>query len=192
MAGMNICVFAGSSFGAKPTYKSAAAELGRELANRGIGVVYGGASVGLMGTVADAALAEGGKVIGVLPQSIADVEIAHPGLTELKKVPSMHERKALMNTLADGFIVLPGGIGSLEESFEVWTWSQLGIHAKAIGLLNVEGFYDGLEKFLDHLVDQAFVKQIHRNILLSDHRVSTLIDQVLQAEVPDEGKWIDR
>jgi len=188
---MNICVFAGSSFGARPSYLSAAQSLGRELAQREIGLVYGGASVGLMGAVADAALDAGGRVIGVLPQSIASVEIAHKGLTELRVVASMHERKAQMAELSTGFIVLPGGIGSLEESFEVWTWSQLGIHSKPIGLLNVEGFYDGLEAFLDQMVRELFVKQVHRNILQSDVDPSRLIDRLLDAEVPTEGKWID-
>ena len=188
---MNICVFAGSGLGARPSYRSAAQSLGRELAHREIGLVYGGASVGLMGAVADAALAAGGSVIGVLPQSIANVEIAHEGLTELRVVASMHERKAQMAELSTGFIVLPGGIGSLEEAFEVWTWSQLGIHSKPIGLLNVEGFYDGLEAFLDQLVTELFVKQVHRNILQSDDDPSRLIDLLLSAEVPTEGKWID-
>jgi len=144
-----------------------------------------------MGAVADAALDQGGVVIGVIPESIADLEIAHEGLTQLEVVRSMHERKARMSDLSDGFIVLPGGIGSLEEAFEVWTWSQLGIHSKAIGLLNVEGFYDGLEGFLDHLVREAFVKPIHRGILLSDSDPIRLVDRVLAAEVPAARKWIE-
>lgn len=188
---MNICVFCGSSQGAKPAYQIAAAALGAELARREIGVVYGGASVGLMGAVANAALDEGGSVIGVLPQSLADVEIAHEGLTELQIVSSMHERKAQMAGLSDGFIALPGGIGTLEEMFEVWTWSQLGIHAKPIGLLNAEGFYDGLEAFLNRLVDEAFVKQLHRDILVSDTSAPRLIDRLLSVDVPKVGKWIE-
>lgn len=188
---MNICVFAGSSFGARPSYRRAAETLGVELANRGIGLVYGGAYVGLMGAVADAALRHGGSVIGVLPQSLVDVEVAHPDLTDLRVVGSMHERKAQMAELSNGFIVLPGGIGSLEEAFEIWTWSQLGIHSKPIGLLNVEGFYDVLESFLDSLVTEAFVKEVHREILLSDQEPARLVDRVLQAEVPSVGKWIN-
>lgn len=188
---MNICVFAGSSLGSRPSYQLAAEKLGKALASRGIGLVYGGASVGLMGAIADSVLAEDGTVVGVLPQALADIEIAHDGLTELHVVSSMHERKALMAELSDGFIVLPGGIGSLEESFEVWTWSQLGIHSKAIGLLNVEGFYDGLETFLNHLVAESFVKPIHREILLSDSDPNRLIDKVLEFKVPTEGKWIE-
>lgn len=172
-------------------YKAAAESLGRELARRGLGVVYGGATVGLMGTLADAALDEGGRVIGVIPQALADIEISHQGLTELVVVQSMHERRAHMSDLSDGFIVLPGGIGSLEEAFEVLTWSQLGIHSKAIGLLNVDGFYDGLETFLDHLVREAFVKPMHRKILLSDADPCRLVDQVLAAEITVAGKWID-
>lgn len=144
-----------------------------------------------MGTLADAVLQNGGSVIGVLPQSLADVELAHSGLTELKIVASMHERKATMAELSDAFVMLPGGIGSLEEAFEMWTWSQLGIHHKPIGLLNVDGFYDGLQSFLDHLVAEAFVKPVHRNILLSDDEPGRLIDRLLAAEIPTEGKWID-
>ena len=188
---LNICVFAGSSFGKRSSYKQAAGQLGEELASRNIGLVYGGAAVGLMGAVADAVLSNGGRVIGVLPQSLADVEIAHEGLTELRIVQSMHERKALMAQLSSSFVVLPGGIGSLDESFEVWTWSQLGIHNKPIGLLNVDGFYDGLEQFLDHLVEEAFVKDIHRSILLSNNNPARLIDSLLDADVPNVGKWVD-
>lgn len=187
---MNICVFAGSSAGRSAAYGEAAQELGRELAARGIGLVYGGASVGLMGVVADAVLSEAGRVIGVLPEALNHVEIAHPGLTELRLVDSMHERKMQMATLSDAFVVLPGGIGSLEEAFEVWTWSQLGIHSKPIGLLNVDGFYDRLERFLDHLVEEEFVRPVHRAILLSDSRCDALIDKLMNAEVPVVRKWI--
>ncbi|MEM9622995.1 MAG: TIGR00730 family Rossman fold protein [Pseudomonadota bacterium] len=188
---MNICVFTGSSIGADPAYRAAAEALGREMAARGIGLVYGGASVGLMGAVADAALAAGGAVTGILPQAIADREIAHPGLTQLEIVPSMHARKARMNELSQGFIALPGGIGTLEETFEVWTWAQLGIHTKALGLLNVAGFYDGLEVFLDHLVTQSFVRPVHRGMLLSTTDPAQLLDQIVQAESPLADKWID-
>jgi uncharacterized protein (TIGR00730 family) len=187
---LNICVFAGSSTGRRTSYGQVARQLGEELASRNIGLVYGGSSAGLMGVVADAALGNGGRVIGVLPQSLAAVEIAHAGLTELRIVSTMHERKAIMAELSSAFVVLPGGLGSMDESFEVWTWSQLGIHSKPIGLLNVDGFYDGLERFLDHLVEEAFVKQIHRNILLSDEDPARLIDSLLDADVPVAGKWI--
>lgn len=174
---MNLCVFAGSSLGRRSSYRKATHRFGAELAVRNIGLIYGGAAVGLMGTLADAVLQNGGSVIGVLPQSLADVELAHSGLTELKIVPSMHERKATMAELSDAFVMLPGGIGSLEEAFEMWTWSQLGIHHKPIGLLNVDGFYDGLQSFLDHLVAEAFVKPVHRNILLSDERAGATVRQ---------------
>lgn len=188
---MNICVFAGSSIGRRPAYKQAAQHLGEELAKREIGLVYGGASIGLMGTVADAVLDNAGSAIGVLPEALAKVEIAHDGLSELRIVGSMHERKALMADLSEAFVVLPGGIGSMEEAFEIWTWSQLGIHNKPIGLLNVDGFYDGLETFLDHLVEEAFVKRTHRQIMLSESEPVALLDGLLNAEVPNVGKWID-
>lgn len=188
---MNLCVFAGSSFGARPEYRRAAADLGATLASRRIGLVYGGARVGLMGAVADGALDEGGTVIGVIPRSLAELEIAHTGLTELHVVESMHARKARMADLADGFIVLPGGIGSLEEAFEVWTWSQLGIHSKPIGLLNVAGYYERLEGFLDHVVTEGFVKAVHRHMLLSRTTPGALIDALETAEVPIERKWVE-
>jgi len=187
---MNLCVFCGSSEGSKPSYRAAANHLGAVLAERGIGLVYGGASVGLMGAVADAVLAKGGTAVGVLPENLARVEIAHQGLTELHIVPNMHERKAKMAQLADGFILLPGGIGSLEEMFEIWTWSQLGLHQKPIGMLNVDGFYTGLQTFLDQLVTEAFVKPVHRQTLQSAAEPHELIDQMLKAKPPPTGKWI--
>lgn len=188
----NVCVFAGSSVGRRDAYRDAARSLGEALARRDLGLVYGGASVGLMGVVADAVLAGGGRAIGVLPQSLADLEIAHENLTELHVVTSMHARKAAMAERADAFVLLPGGMGSLEETFEVLTWSQLGIHAKPVGMLNVDGFYDALEGFLDHLVTERFVKPVHRDILLSDADPGRLLDRLLTAQVPTEGKWIDR
>ena len=188
---MRLCVFCGSSLGGDPAYKRAAAALGAELAAREIGLVYGGASVGLMGVVADAALEAGGEAIGVLPEALADLEIAHEGLSELRIVASMHERKAQMAALSDGFIALPGGIGTLEETFEVWTWSQLSIHAKPVGLLNVNGFYDRLEAFLDHMTAEAFVKPVHRNIMLADADPTALIDRLIAADVPTDRKWVD-
>jgi uncharacterized protein (TIGR00730 family) len=187
---MNICVFTGSSFGHREAYRLAARQLGAELANREIGLVYGGASVGLMGVVADAALEEGGSVIGVLPKALQDLEVAHHGLTELRIVPSMHERKAQMADLSDAFIVMPGGIGTLEEAFEIWSWLLLGIHAKPIGLLNIAGFFDGLEAFLDHIVAEAFVKQVHRGTFLSESDPARLIDQLLAFKMPNVPKWV--
>ncbi len=139
---MRICIFSGSNPGRLPVYKEAATALGTALAKAGIGVVYGGASVGLMGAVADAALASGGEVIGVIPQSLVAKELSHKGLTELHVTASMHERKAMMADLSDGFIALPGGVGTLEELFEIWTWAQLGFHKKGVGVLNIGGFYD--------------------------------------------------
>ena len=188
---VNICVFCGSSAGARDAYREAATALGRALAERDVGLVYGGAQVGLMGAVADAVLAHGGSAVGVIPESLARVEIAHTGLTELKIVQTMHERKAEMAARADGFIALPGGIGTLEELFEVWTWSQLGIHAKPVGLLNADGYYDSLLAFLDHMHAERFVRPQHRELLVTNEDPSRLIDQLLAADVPVIEKWVD-
>lgn len=187
----NICVFAGSSHGLRSAYRDAARRLGWSLARRQIGLVYGGASVGLMGTIAESVLEQGGQATGVLPRELLDVEIAHEGLTELHVAESMHDRKARMAELSHAFILLPGGIGSLEEIFEAWTWAQLGIHGKPIGILNVHGFYDGLLGFLDELVTERFMKQVHRDVLIVEQEPELLIDRVLNAEVPGGGKWID-
>lgn len=180
---MNICVFCGSSSGANPSYMQVARELGVALASADIGLVYGGARIGLMGAVADGALSAGGYVMGVIPESIAQIEIAHEGLSELHVVESMHARKAMMADSSMAFIALPGGIGTLEELFEVWTWTQLGIHHKPLGVLNVGHFYDGLLSFLDHLTEQQFVKSAHRQLLKADTEPSRLINQLL-AEQP--------
>ena len=155
-----ICVFSGSSPGHRPVYREAAATLGGLFAREGIGLVYGGAAVGLMATVADAARTAGGEVIGVIPQSLVEREVAHTGLDDLRVVGSMHERKALMAELSDAFVALPGGIGTLEEIFEVWTWGQLGSHSKPCAFLNTQGFYNRLLDFLDHVVDEAFLKLV--------------------------------
>jgi len=187
---MRICVFCGSSFGKNEKYREAATSLGMAIAQKGYGLVYGGASVGLMGTLADAVLKSGGEVIGVIPQSLVDVEISHKGLTELRVTLSMHERKAMMAELSDAFAVLPGGIGTLEEAFEIWTWSQLGIHNKPIGLLNVEGYFTGLESFLNHTVQEEFVKQVHRNIMMSDTDAEKLVERLISTKVPTIRKWI--
>jgi uncharacterized protein (TIGR00730 family) len=161
-----VCVYCGSSVGADPAFAEAAAQVGRALAGSGRVLVYGGGHVGLMGVLADAALAAGGRVVGVIPQSLVEKELAHGGLTDLRVVPSMHARKALMADLSDGFLALPGGLGTLEELFETWTWGQLGLHAKPYGLLNVGGFFDLLLAFLDRLVEQGFVRAEHREMLL--------------------------
>lgn len=187
---MRLCVFCGSSSGSKPIYLEMAARLGKALADSGIGLVYGGASVGLMGAVADAVLANGGEVIGVIPKSLQEKEIAHNGLTDLRVVGSMHERKALMAELSDGFIAMPGGIGTLEELFEVWTWAQLGYHSKPCALLNVSGFYDGLSAFLDNLVEEAFVKSNHREMLIVEDDVTHLLAAIASYKAPVLTKWI--
>jgi len=160
-----VCVFCGSKHGARPEYADAARAMGETLAAGGIGLVYGGGRVGLMGVVADAVLDAGGEVIGVIPDHMSDREIAHYGLTDLRIVASMHERKALMYELSDGFVALPGGLGTLEELFEITTWSQLGLHAKPTGLLDVDGFYSPLVAFLDQLVTEGFVHERHRRLL---------------------------
>jgi uncharacterized protein (TIGR00730 family) len=187
---MRLCVFCGSNAGQDPVYVNTSRALGEALAISGIELVYGGASVGLMGTVADAALAKGGHVIGVMPQALVDKEIAHKGLSDLRVVGSMHERKALMAELADGFIALPGGLGTFEELFEVWTWAQLGYHRKPCALLNAGGFYDKLTDFLDDVVERGFVKPIHRAMLIVENEPAALIEAIRTYEPPRVDKWI--
>jgi uncharacterized protein (TIGR00730 family) len=188
-----ICVFCGSSPGARPAYAEATAELARLLVSDGIGLVYGGANVGLMAVLADTVLAEGGDAIGVIPQPLVDREIAHPGLSDLRVVGSMHERKALMAELADAFVALPGGLGTLEELFEVYTWSQLGLHSKPCALLDVEGYYDGIADFLDHAVRERFVREDHRAMLVVERDARTLLDRLREFEpAAARPKWIDR
>ena len=160
-----LCVFCGSKVGSDERYRMAAVELGQLLARKGIGLVYGGGSIGLMGVIADAVLAEGGEVIGVIPESLATEELLHPGVTEMHVVSSMHARKALMAELSDAFVALPGGFGTFEEFFEVVTWSQLGLHRKLTGLLNVGGYYDPLVRLVDHAVQEGFIKLKHRSLL---------------------------
>lgn len=173
-----LCVFCGAAVGSKPAYVELAQHLGRTLAELGIGLVYGGGRVGLMGKLADAALAAGGEVIGVIPQSMCAVELDHKGLTEQHVVQSMHERKALMAKLSDGFIALPGGIGTLEEFFEIWTWAQLGLHRKPCGLLNVEHYFDLLLSFLDQeVVGRGFVEQKSRNMVIVAEEISELLEK---------------
>ncbi|TVT17761.1 TIGR00730 family Rossman fold protein [Amycolatopsis acidiphila] len=185
-----ICVFCGSSPGKDPVYAEQAAVLGKLLAERGIGLVYGGASVGIMGVVADAALAAGGDVIGVIPQHLKRVEIAHAGLTELYVTADMHERKAKMAELADGFLALPGGAGTLEELAEVWTWAQLGLHSKPLGLVDVAGYYRPLREFADHMVAEGFLRQEHRDLVFVDADPVVLLDAFARYEAPTVAKWV--
>ncbi len=187
----SLCVFCGSNPGASPAYAEAAARLGRIVAERGMTLVYGGGRVGLMGVVAGAALAAGGRVIGVIPEALATRELAHDGLTELQVVGSMHERKARMSELSDGFLALPGGIGTLEEWFEVWTWSQLGFHPKPCGLLNVAGYYDHLLAFLDHVTAERFLNETHRAMAIVDDDPGLLLDRLAAWRPSRACKWIE-
>jgi uncharacterized protein (TIGR00730 family) len=171
-----VCVFCGSAAGARAGYAEAARSLAAELARRGIGVVYGGGSVGLMGVVADAALAAGLEVVGVIPRALASRELAHAGLTELRVVESMHERKAQMAALADAFVALPGGVGTLEETFEVLSWAQLGIHTKPIGVLDVDGYWDALQRFLAHTVREGFVRAEYLELIQFASTPAALLD----------------
>ena len=185
-----ICVYCGSSDGKDPAFLESARALGKEMLKRNIGLVYGGASVGVMGEIANTIMAGGGEVIGVIPKGIADKEVAHSGITELIIVKSMHERKAKMAELSDGFISLPGGIGTLEELFEVLTWAQLGFHTKPCSLLNVNGYYDHLLKFLDHAVANDFVKKIHTDMLLKETDPAKLLEQMIDHTPIIVDKWI--
>jgi uncharacterized protein (TIGR00730 family) len=187
-----ICVFCGSSSGTRQAYQAAAKVLGRLLCQRRIELVYGGGNVGLMGTLANACLDEGGRVIGVIPQALADKELAHTGLTELRVVNSMHERKSVMADLSDAFVSLPGGFGTWEEFLEVLTWSQLGIQRKACAVLNVDGYYDPLLAMADKAVSEGFLRTVHRGLLLSDTDPERLLDRLGEYSVPDVEKWIDR
>lgn len=174
-----ICIYCGSRSGKNPAYHKAAEQLATELVKHDLGLVYGGASIGIMGVIADAVMAQGGEVIGVIPQVLVEKEVSHLHLTDLKVVNSMHERKALMAELSDGFIALPGGLGTLEELFEILTWAQLGLHQKPCALLNVNGYYDGLIGFLDQAVTEQFVKPKHRELLLVEDNPHTLIDRFM-------------
>jgi len=185
-----ICVYCGSSPGRNPAYSRAAASLAKTMCERGIGLVYGGAAVGVMGALADAVLAAGGEAVGVIPKSLAVKEVAHDNLTELHVVASMHERKAMMAELADGFIALPGGWGTLEEIFEILTWAQLGFHEKPCGLLNIEGYYDGLIGFLDNAIEQQFVRELCRPMLMTASEPNMLLDQFAVYRAPKVRKWM--
>lgn len=186
----SICVYCGSSPGRTEAYSKAARHLGKSLAERGIKLVYGGASVGIMGVLADSVLEHGGQAVGVIPEALVKKEVAHHHLSELHVTGSMHERKMLMAELADGFIALPGGIGTLEEIFEIWTWAQLGFHKKPFGMLNIDGYYNSLITFLDHTVAEQFVKQPHRSRLMVETDPETLIDHLSCYKAPDVKKWI--
>lgn len=186
----NICVFLGANPGLDPAYAATARILGAELVRRGLGLVYGGSAVGLMRVLADAVMEAGGEATGVIPKALFDKEIGHTGLTSLEVVDSMHQRKARMAELSDAFVALPGGIGTLEELFEVFTWAQLGFHAKPCGLLDVNGYYSGLCAFLDHVRDQGFMKDAHRGMLLCDADASRLLDRLADYEPPRVQKWV--
>lgn len=187
-----ICVFCGSSKGSRPIYLDAAQNVGRTLATRGIELVYGGGCVGLMGAMADAAMEQGGHVIGVIPESLVAKEVAHKGLPDLRIVKSMHERKALMAELSDAFIALPGGFGTYEEFCEVLTWGQLGLHKKPCGLLDVDGFYDPLLTLFDRAVAEGFVRSVHRELVMIESDLEKLLLRFETFQPPAVAKWIDR
>jgi uncharacterized protein (TIGR00730 family) len=186
-----ICVFCGSSVGAKSIYADAARELGLTLVKQKLGLVYGGGRVGLMGILADTVLTAGGEVTGIIPQGLFTKEVAHEGLTELRFVASMHQRKAMMVELANGFIALPGGFGTTEEFCEVITWAQLGIHQKPCGILNIDGFFTSLLQYLDHAVEQRFLRPEHRTMILEDENPSALLEKMRTFHPPVLKKWMD-
>ncbi len=185
-----LCVFCGSSEGERPVYVETARRLGRAMAEREIGLVFGGGKAGLMGTIADEVLAAGGEVIGIIPHGLRVREVAHERVTELRVVHSMHERKAMMAELSDGFLSMPGGMGTLEETCEMLTWAQLGIHRKPCGLLNVEGFYDTLLAFMDHIVAEGFLRPVYRGLVIQASEVDELLDLMARFEPPDIQSWI--
>lgn len=187
----SLCVYCGSNLGRQTLYADSARALAAVLVERGIRLVYGGASVGIMGVIADAVLAAGGEVVGVIPESLERREIAHPGLTRLHVTRSMHDRKALMAELSDGFIALPGGIGTLEEIFEIWTWAQLGYHRKPCGLLNIGGYYDGLVEFLDHAVAEQLLKPLVRSMLFVESDPLALLDGFAGYQPPTVATWVE-
>ncbi len=190
MALKRICVYCGSSNGKDPAYTEAATDLGRALHKSGIGLVYGGAAVGVMGAIADSILEAGGEAIGVIPKSLALKEVAHEHLTELHVVDTMHQRKAMMAELSDGFIALPGGWGTLEELFEMLTWAQLGFHNKPCGILNIKGYYDGLIEFLNTAFEQQFVKEVYRPMLLTADNADDLLALYTNYHAPRVRKWV--
>lgn len=187
-----ICVYCGSNPGNSAEFLESARRLARVLVEREICLVYGGASVGIMGEIADAVLAGGGEVIGVIPQALVDKEVSHAGLTELKVVDSMHERKEMMADISEGFIALPGGLGTIEEIFEVLTWAQLGFHRKPCALLNIKGYYDKLNQFLNHAVAEGFIANTHREMLLVEEEPQQLLESMAAYSAPAVDKWIGR
>ncbi|MGE4298120.1 MAG: TIGR00730 family Rossman fold protein [Desulfovibrionaceae bacterium] len=187
-----ICVYMGSNWGNDPVYGAGARAMGTALARRGIGLVYGGASVGCMAETADAVLAAGGEVVGVIPRILVEREKAHTGLSERHVVESMHERKALMESLSDGFVALPGGMGTFDELFEILTWAQLGFHAKPVGVLNVNGYFSGLHTLLDTAATAGFLAEAHRGLLLSASDPDELLDRMAAWTPISAGKWIAR
>jgi uncharacterized protein (TIGR00730 family) len=185
----SVCVYCGSAFGSKPVYARATQAFGRALVNAGLTLVYGGGRVGLMGTIADEVLAAGGRVIGVIPELLVDKEVGHTGLSELHVVPDMHQRKKMMADLSDAFVALPGGAGTLEELFEIYTWAQLGYHKKAIGLYNIGGYYDPLITMLEHTVDEGFMQRAYLDTLQIDTDSSALIDKLKHYRPASVDKW---
>ncbi|MEK0429504.1 MAG: hypothetical protein RL001_2031 [Pseudomonadota bacterium] len=188
----SVCVYCGASSGHDPLYAEAARALGREMAQQQLALVYGGGHVGLMGIIADTVLEAGGEVTGVIPKALMDTEVGHDRLTRLLVVKDMHERKALMAEQANGFIAMPGGIGTLEELFEAMTWAQLGFHEKPVGLLNVNGFYDKLLAFLSQLEQEGFLRAEHRNLLINESEPSALLERLREFRMPEGVSWLSR
>ncbi|MEM5401378.1 TIGR00730 family Rossman fold protein [Paraburkholderia unamae] len=186
-----VCVYCGSSPGANPVYTEAAQAFGRALVASNLALVYGGGKVGLMGVIADTVMAGGGRAIGVIPKLLVDKEVGHVGLTELHVVPDMHHRKKMMADLSDAFVAMPGGAGTLEELFEVYTWAQLGYHRKPVGVLNIGGFYDPLMALLDHTVREGFMRQTYRDMLQTDGDPAALIARLQRYHAPEKDKWAD-
>lgn len=186
-----ICVFCGSSMGTRPAYAKAAVNLGKMLADSDIELVYGGGNVGLMGVVANACMAAGGKVTGIIPKALMELEVGHINLTQLHVVNDMHERKAMMAQLSDAFIALPGGIGTMEEMFEVWTWGQLGFHKKPVGVLDVAGYYSHLHHFLDQMVSEGFLKERHRKMVAVEEDAAALLERLRQYQPPSQATLAD-
>lgn len=186
-----VCVFCGSSSGNRDVYAAAAKSVAQCLVAKGIGIVYGGGGTGLMGVLADTALEAGGEIIGIIPRHLVSKEVSHTGLSDLRVVGSMHERKAMMGELSDAFLALPGGFGTLEEFCEVLTWTQLGLYRKPCGILNVNGFYDHLLALFDHAVDEQFLRAIHRGIVISGDQPESLITRLLEYEAPVVDKWLE-
>ena len=187
-----VCVFCAAGNGRNPIYVEQAIEMGRYLAESGRRIVYGGGRTGLMGALAEGALAAGGEIIGIMPKHLVDHEVAHTGLTELRVVASMHERKAMLAELSDGFLAMPGGLGTLEELFEIWTWGQLGLHRKPYGALNVNGYFTPLLEFLDHAVAEQFIRPEYRALLVVDTSPAELIDRMSAMDPPPLPRWLQR